>query len=55
MALMEKSKDFLKMLFFLVKLYYNGKELSFMTYIRPFHTKEGEERWEKRKKEVIKE
>ena len=55
MVLMEKSNDFFKMLFFLAKLYYNGEELSFTIYFKPFHTKEGEERWEKRKKEVIKE
>ena len=43
---MEKSKDFLKMLFFLVELYYNN--------CSHFIPKEGENRWGIRKKEIKK-
>ena len=55
MVLMEKSKDFLKMLFFLGKMYYNSVE-DFLEEIHkyPFLPKRGKKRWEKLRRKVQK-
>ena len=43
---MEKSKDFLKMLYFLGKLYYNK-------YVITIVYQEGEKKWEIKEREII--